>query len=104
MPEYFINSKIISYSRINEFKPKASNVVCIRHPISKPIKNDIPENLPDLVVKAVKYKLSGPGLKARRKLDKIKDNNIGVEFNKLRQYKFNYFCIKVFANNLIQLC
>ena len=39
-------------------------------------KKDIPESLPDLVVKAVKYKLSGPGLNARRKLDKMKDNNI----------------------------
>ncbi len=76
MPEYFINSKTISYSRINAFKPKATNIVCIKHPIINPIKNDIPEYLPDLVVKAVKYILSGPGLNARRKLDKIKDSNI----------------------------
>lgn len=76
MPKYFINSKIISCSRINAFKPNASSVVCIKHPISKPNKKDIPESLPDLVVKAVKYKLSGPGLNARRKLDKMKDNNI----------------------------
>ena len=100
MPEYFINLKIISYSRINAFKPKASNVVCIKHPISKPIKNDTPESFPDFVVKAVKYKLSGPGLNAKRKLDKIKDNNIRININKLKQYKFNYFCIMVFVNNL----
>ena len=76
MPEYFIISKITSCSRINAFRPKASNVVCIKHPIINPIKNEIPEYLPDLVVKAVKYKLSGPGLNARRKLDKIKESNI----------------------------
>ena len=76
MPKYFINSKIISCSRINAFKPNARSVVCIKHPISKPNKKDIPESLPDLVVKAVKYKLSGPGLNARRKLDKMKDDNI----------------------------
>ena len=50
MPKYFINSKIISCSRINAFKPNASSVVCIKHPISKPVKKDIPESLPDLVV------------------------------------------------------
>ena len=50
---------------------------------------------------AVKYKLSGPGLNTRRKLDKTKDNNMGININKLKQYKFNYFCIIVFANNLI---
>lgn len=75
--------------------------MCIKHPVNNPIKNEIPDNLPDLVVNAVKYKLSGPGLNARRKLDKIKDNNIGININKLKQYKFNYFCIIVFANNLI---
>ena len=78
--------------------------MCIKHPVNNPIKNEIPDNLPDLVVNAVKYKLSGPGLNARRKLDKIKDNNIGININKLKQYKFNYFCVIVFANNLIQLC
>ena len=40
MPKYFINSKIISCSRINAFKPNARSVVCIKHPISKPNKKE----------------------------------------------------------------
>ena len=80
-PMYFTNSKIISCCIINVFKPMDSNIVWIKQPISKPIKNAIPYNFPDFDVMAVKYRLSGPGLIARRKLDNAKENNIMIKRN-----------------------
>lgn len=45
-------------------------------PASNPIKNENPAIFPDLEVIAVKYKLSGPGLNAKRKQEKINEINI----------------------------
>tara|TARA_B100000925_G_C21912407_1_gene432126 strand:+ start:721 stop:993 length:273 start_codon:yes stop_codon:yes gene_type:complete len=45
-------------------------------PASSPVKNENPEILPDLEVIAVKYILSGPGLSANRKHEKINEINI----------------------------
>ena len=47
-------------------------------PASNPIKNENPAIFPDLEVIAVKYKLSGPGLNAKRKQEKINEINIRV--------------------------
>ena len=47
-------------------------------PASSPDKNENPAILPDLEVIAVKYKLSGPGLSAKRKQEKINEINIRV--------------------------
>ena len=47
-------------------------------PASSPIKNENPAILPDLEVIAIKYKLSGPGLSAKRKQEKINEINIRV--------------------------
>ena len=45
-------------------------------PASSPIKNENPEIFPDLEVIAVKYKLSGPGLSAKKRQEKINEINI----------------------------
>ena len=47
-------------------------------PASSPDKNENPALLPDLEVIAVKYKLSGPGLSAKRKQEKINEINISA--------------------------
>ena len=47
-------------------------------PASSPIKNENPAIFPDLEVIAIKYKLSGPGLSAKRKQEKINEINIRV--------------------------
>ena len=47
-------------------------------PASSPIKNENPAILPDLEVIAIKYKLSGPGLSAKRKQEKINEINISA--------------------------
>ena len=44
-------------------------------PASSPIKNENPAIFPDLEVIAIRYKLSGPGLNAKRKQEKINEIN-----------------------------
>ena len=51
------------------------SIVWIKQPINKPDKKENPINFPDLIVKVVKYMLSGPGLIAKKILEIIKDNN-----------------------------